>query len=368
MDENENLTPAHVTWSIGELIPEIADQIQCEVLTQNIHSKRIENIIALKDNNVFLGKRDNSQLCKNFIAVRNKETKAVRWYPVDNFFMKSYQPKKNRNLEIQENEGFKEAAINLNKNMGSKKSKTRINMFEKNVRQFSNIIKPIKKAIKKNNLIVDTEVNLNPTIAVTYLPPCNRNANIVQDIYKIDDLISEEIMQSLEEYACGIMQTDILKIAADSKLSPFFLKGIALYPKNLVNVKLLLFVDNLLKFIKEPARVIKSKTHIFCPYSDAINKKILDEFCIIGVNGIRNRPPSMCDKALCYVLTILLILGDFTVDISILSGIVKTTYYNRLPTLMKALGAQSRRNSAVIFTLKLPLVQLPLSTRKKYSI
>lgn len=76
----------------------------------------------------------------------------MRWYPVDNFFMKSYQPKKNRNLEIQENEGFKEAAINLNKNMGSKKSKTRINMFEKNVRQFSNIIKPIKKAIKSNNL------------------------------------------------------------------------------------------------------------------------------------------------------------------------------------------------------------------------
>lgn len=70
------------------------------------------------------------------------------------------------------------------------------------------------------------------------------------------------------------------------RLSPFFLKTFAQISKrNPLKVKLLLFVDSLLKFLNAPFRELKKKIPVFCEYSSLLNKKLLQDFCITLIDG-----------------------------------------------------------------------------------
>ena len=50
-----------------------------------------------------------------------------------------------------------------------------------------------------------------------YLPPRDKHASSIEQVYKIHDLISPDILRSLEVIAEEILQSDILKLATDDR-------------------------------------------------------------------------------------------------------------------------------------------------------
>lgn len=70
----------------------------------------------------------------------------------------------------------------------------------------------------ENNLTIDTNVTLSPIQnEIHYLPPCNRNAGSVEEVYKVYDLLSAEIMDSLDVMVSNVMKDDVIQLAQDSR-------------------------------------------------------------------------------------------------------------------------------------------------------
>lgn len=51
----------------------------------------------------------------------------------------------------------------------------------------------------------------------TCLPPCDRNANSIEEVYKVNDLISLEILNTLENIAQDILQMNVSELSEDKR-------------------------------------------------------------------------------------------------------------------------------------------------------
>lgn len=171
-----------------------------------------------------------------------------------------------------------------------------------------------------NELVVKENDETVSTVQETFLPPCHRTATSIEEVYKIDELISTDLLNSLEDFSMEILQRDTAALSKDkryflivdcynfsyfgacsmwrlanlfvlilvffSSLSEFFLKAFAqTSKKNLLKVKMLLFVDTLLKYLTAPFHMLRKKQPVFCEYSPALNKKILSDFCVTQIDG-----------------------------------------------------------------------------------
>lgn len=68
-----------MTFGHGNLLPENAHQIHCEMFSEVKCPQKVAKVVLTDDskNNTYLGSADNSNLCDNFIAIRNKATNSV---------------------------------------------------------------------------------------------------------------------------------------------------------------------------------------------------------------------------------------------------------------------------------------------------
>ena len=161
-----------VTWSQGDLISANAEKLPFHVLTSEQNPIEVSEIIAENGNNIFIGAKDESPLSNNYIVLRNRKTNKVRnskfhklidyhclrsqheqlrWYKTANFLMQPYRspPIKEETVATPDDqESKREAMLNLNKTMGSKKIKKRVMVAEKINVMTDNIEEKLKIAIK----------------------------------------------------------------------------------------------------------------------------------------------------------------------------------------------------------------------------
>lgn len=364
--QSKDLKLTCVTWSHGYVLPEKTNNMTCSIFCDKNKNMIKKVVIADSNRSVFCGNMDESPLSNNYIAIRSRKTNRVRWCPINNFLMFPYR--RDTEPELQEKEekdiSRKEANINLKKAMGSKKAKRRLMEAEKLNINLTDIEKKLKTDVIENNLTINTNVTLSPIQnEIHYLPPCNRNADSIEEVYKVYDLLSAEIMDSLDGMVSNIMKNDVFQLAQDSRLSQFFFKMLAHIPKqDKMKLKLLLFTDSLMKFLQEPVKAVRSRSTPLCKFSEPLSKKLSDEFCTIGLSNLRNRPPSLRDKAICYILVCLLLINNLKLNVSILSGFLTPKDYQRLPIFMKAIGATKEKNSQTEFCLKFPLADISTFT------
>ncbi len=69
-----------------------------------------------------------------------------------------------------------------------------------------------------NDFVIDSTIIASPESTVTYLPPCNWDAKLINEVYKIEDLVSTEILNELDGFAEEIMRAnDVSQFATDSR-------------------------------------------------------------------------------------------------------------------------------------------------------
>lgn len=65
------------------MLPEKVDHIRCEMLSEITRPKKVAKVVISSDDpnsnaDLYLGNADNSNLCDNFIAIRNRASNSVR--------------------------------------------------------------------------------------------------------------------------------------------------------------------------------------------------------------------------------------------------------------------------------------------------
>lgn len=168
-----------VSWSHGNLQPDAANKLLCEVLSDVQNPQNIIAVLASDNNgNAHLSKRDESLFCNNFMVLRNRKTNSVwvhhsflskcsfsllvlivglffvqiRLYGTENFLMLPYrtqvESRTNSQVKSEEKNVVQNASLNLNKAMGSKRNKRRVTEIEKADIHVDDVEKKLKKAIK----------------------------------------------------------------------------------------------------------------------------------------------------------------------------------------------------------------------------
>ena len=203
---------------------------------------------------------------------------------------------------------------------------------------------------------------------VDILPPRHDLAATKEQVYLVSDILSILEMKQLEEAGERVLaecrdktETDrMVKTRLLSRLGGYLLYGCATSRRDPGHKPaILLYMEGIIKFSRlRPGDMAKGPKILqeFLPPS--IGKKIFDTFSD-GSRGAGNRlvTPELRDKALCYVIVLALLAGDFSIEMNLLSESVfaKSDHLKKLVAMVGAHMVSDTQKMAQFITLKLPL-------------
>lgn len=353
-----------VSFQHGELIPEEAHKVKCGLYAHKKTGKHIV-AVAMDDDHVFTGTEPaaDSQIAWNLIAVRNKRTNKVRLFPTTSVMLSpvSHVAKTSSVSVVTQDDKDR-----LHMKFGSRKQQRVLENYMRTQTDTDALKDKLKSAI--GNVSIE-QATLQPIVNASdqaYLPPMNRDAAIVDDVYSLHDIVSAEELASMKEEAVRIM-----KEPQKEGFSLFFwetlpnLLNIGNSEQVLEGVCALLYADLLIKFLNTSVKSLQKQKNVICPYSEDINFKIISTFTMKSASG-RLRPNSLKDKALCHLIVLGLLLTQFKLNLELLSKSLAVSV-KRLHQYCHQVGAvsSSRASSTVILKLPLPPLKQPQRVIKK---
>ncbi|CAL8111600.1 unnamed protein product [Orchesella dallaii] len=316
------------------------------------------------------------EMMKTFVALRHK--KKMRIFEVTPITVSpyleghSYVVEKPR-IEVEKSRDEKrEAKIDLIKAFGSKKKRLTYERIEKNKIDISDMEASINSAV--NTLAVpDAEPTIKDESILGLIPPCNRDAAMVQDVYSLDDILTKDELNAMDELAENFLAVSLEEIKEwkqTKRYSDYFftmrdkLKSTKSDPRTIKTAKIVLYTELLIAFLKlSYAQVRKKQSQLPDVFPLWLQEKVLDNFSSLNSRGIRNRSDAQKDKICCYIMVLVLFANEFFFDVQLMSTSLNI-HIKKLLTLAKAVGITISQNNAKQYRglLKLPLPR-PIETR-----
>uniref|UniRef100_T1HG57 Dna-directed rna polymerase i subunit rpa49 n=1 Tax=Rhodnius prolixus TaxID=13249 RepID=T1HG57_RHOPR len=337
-------SPCLVSFEYGSLVKNEASNLRCNMYKDKKES--IEQMLVVsKGNQCYKGKLNSNALCQTLLLVRNKRT--------------------NKQKSIDSTSEKSDYVNDLNMVFGSRKAKrySELSMRMKITNSISQdeakqILAEMKGQAKD---IIDLKASSEDAV-LQLLPPCNRDATSPEDVYKAEDILSEMEMNSLDK-AVSLLNDE------NEKKSEFLQAHYNQIDaeENTDKLKLLIYADSLLRFVNMGAIEIKNKNCLrnICPSSRVIGTKILNDFTVLTGNT-RNRPVSYKDKAVCYLMVLILLACNYKLNLELISSLLKGYHQKKLLQLCKTVGlVASTEGKQKVYMLKVPLPKLPALPFKK---
>ncbi|XP_048003024.1 DNA-directed RNA polymerase I subunit RPA49-like [Leguminivora glycinivorella] len=252
------------------------------------------------DDLVYYGNEQNEDLGKTLILARDRKTGKVRLIEVGNAELIPYR-KVDLNSSQQET-----SRLELSRKFGSKKQKQQMEQREK----------------LKSNVVTVTEQMQNVTANVTadqldlssynktdsedfYIPPMDKDATKVEEVYPIEQIMSEEDYENI--------LTELKEVDFVEHYHPYIkslVKGRTYSPQLTV---LAVYTSELIKFTHVGCRDLLKKDFKVCDFSNTLNNIALKCFTEFnkGVRKQRVRPGYLKDKLICHIMVFVLILSNF---------------------------------------------------------
>lgn len=304
---------------------------------------------------------------KHFVGVRSKTTGKIKLYDSVLFHMKP--DVKVDESDICSGTTPKSYLENLNSFTQSFGSKAKKRALDHVLKCKVDPLEDESSALKNFQQL--TPVPDNSQQNIDYLPPQNRNASRVEDVFDIDFIISPEEDASLAIEVQNLLTAPV-HVLMKRKLS--FSAYVSEHFNNVssTKAKYLLYCDYLIKFKKLKYADIKKRDpvpHIPEPYKN----NILNKFTVLSTNEkgkqLRNCPTKMKDKIMSYIFVLALFIDDYKVNINLLLKDLNTNF-KKIITIAQALGCHvsSKKIDGLDVKygeLKLPLfVLMPMHTKK----
>jgi len=203
------------------------------------------------------------------------------------------------------------------------------------------------------------------------IPKCNREASLVEDVYKLDDLIRPEYMSVLVEASQEVVEKygeskETVDQAVNAKtFSRMFAKNLERFRRSPKMLGAAIYIEAILQFLNlRSAQFSKgaSMMQSFIPH--IVKEKMFQEFT--SVQGTMS--PEVKDKAMCHIIVLSLIVNKFQVDFSELSSSFHQTKAEMIKRLARLCGATISTDSLTktsFIVLKLPLASFDVNAFTK---
>lgn len=318
------------------------------IVTNNKTTKCNEGVFSI-NNNIYHGaiRQNVDELTNTYIAVR-KDNK-VRLIEVDQCCLV-------HDVHLQPTESLdrfssKEAATRvLMKTFGGKKSKSYLERTERSKIDLDIIKTQLNKTVDETLI----EENVNYVDEKEIIPPFNKDATNIVNLYNFEDILSKQFLNSLEGEAASVKEFETKKLPISSEFIIKELERVKAHKdvqKQLELIKVLIYLDGLLNYIKCKKRTLHGVE--LSKISDTISHDIIKRFSPKD-STTAIRTAISVDKAICYfiVLTIL-IQPSFELDAQILT----TEICRPKQKIIKSCNmcnVKYQRNSSDIVTFALP--------------
>lgn len=316
------------------------EDVECKLFSNQI-SKRKHAASTIGDI-LYAGDEESDATNNTFLLVRNKVTNKVRVIECTSIELRPQLKDSFKTAELQD-----ASFLELSRKFGSKKQRQKVESRHKlkiDVDTVTNQMKSVKETVKVNTSDVSSYTESN--LADAYIPPINRDATSVDDIFEIDKILTDE---QFEKISGEIESKDL-----DSELLPIVTNTLSNGSGGIKNKVLALYANSLLGMYNTLTRELTKKSFVICQSSSTLNEIVLHNF-MQEIKGRRCRSTQLRDKALCHAIVFLLLMGNYLVPLTELSQAVKISPKTVI-TKVKAIGAhikQSGQNKMI--ELKLPL-------------
>lgn len=237
--------------------------------------------------------------------------------------------------------------LELSRKFGSKKHKQQMEQREKlkiNIQTVTEQMQNVTETITEDKLDL-TSYNKNDSDDF-YIPQINRLADKPEDVYDIDQILTEDQLENI--------WSELEGKDYESDMFPFIKTLMSMRQHSEKHIVLAVYANSLLKLYLTNVKEISKKSYIACPHSAKLNDIILSSFTTM-TNGRRCRPTQYKDKALCHALVFVLLINKLKFELEGLCNDVKLTV-NNASMKVRVTGAHVvNSGSKKVVQLKLPL-------------
>ncbi|RZB66621.1 DNA-directed RNA polymerase I subunit RPA49-like, partial [Asbolus verrucosus] len=305
--------------------------------------------------------RDDDDSVNRFLLISNKKTGKVRLVPVDIAILAPQLNQKEG--DVVDNANANSLNI-LNKEFGSKRIKRITEQRERLKMNINDVKEQLEKTVEALEIKESESFSMGPGENDSmYRPHINRDASTKEQVYVLNEIVPENVLNSLEEEAQHVLSSDLEQF----DVSPFIKQHLIQLQNSSVasrieKCELLLYLHYLITFVNKPAKNI-TKRFIICESSQDVNNHILDNFSVTSNTG-RTRPLSMKDKAICHILVLSMIGFDYQLDIETLAKSMKLGI-KKLQEMGRILAFSPHGKDKSRMVLKIPLPPAVLLSPKK---
>uniref|UniRef100_A0A0C9R1T9 POLR1E protein n=1 Tax=Fopius arisanus TaxID=64838 RepID=A0A0C9R1T9_9HYME len=348
--EPGKIQPIIVNFQNGQLKDTEARKMKSGIFHDE---KKNKTVLAMSNGQVvYRGYRPDptKELTYTMLAIHNRKTGKIRLIQAERWQVAPVLDREpERNDEIDGNR-----LMMLNRTFGSKKVKRRTEQYEKMKVNVEAVQQQLEDTVSKVEIDRD---DLTPKIedqSTADLPPCNRDATLVEDVYSLHDIIPKDLLKTL--------QSQIEYIETQERTSEFYLRtlrAIKASPQSEKKIAILEFIYSIVTWLSLPLKDAKKKTNEICPVSPEVSQYILETYSVNSTSG-RLRPASVRDKALIHCIILSLMISGFKLDLEMFGSLITGRLgLKKLLELARIVGAMPTKNDKRLVMLRVPMPSAP---------
>ncbi|XP_015122477.1 uncharacterized protein LOC107044916 [Diachasma alloeum] len=347
--EPRKIQPIIVNFQNGQLKDTEARKMKSGVFYDE---KKKKTLVAMSNGQVvYRGYRPDpaKELTYTMLAVHNRKTGKVRLIQAERWQVAPVLDREpERKDEIDGNR-----LMMLNRTFGSKKVKRRTEQYEKMKVNVDAVQQQLEETV--SNVEIDRD-DLTSKIddQSAHLPPCNRDAALVEEVYNLHDIIPKDLLKALH--------SQVEYIQALERTSEFYsrtLRAVKECPQTEKKIAILEFIYSVATWLNMPMKDAKKKSKDICPVSPEVSQYILETYSVNSTSG-RLRPVTVRDKALIHCLILTLMISNFKLDLEMFATLLTGRLgLKKLLELARLIGAVSVKTDKKIVFLKVPLPAAP---------
>ncbi|XP_037952945.1 uncharacterized protein LOC119683359 [Teleopsis dalmanni] len=319
VEANESTLPTLVNFQNGELKEVNEDKMQFHAIKYKDNTK---GVMVKVNDDVYHGPFTENEHMQNFICIRNKETNKMRLIPikqamVNNQVYNELERKRIAQLPAEV------SRLHMLKEFGGRKA-SRFVTSRENMKVNIDMVKDDLDATVNDSKIEQDDPNDSTSnVLVTQYdiirPKFNAEATKQEQIYDVHDVVPEELLERLEDEAKAVFDADVSDLPINSVYILNLVKKLKESPisnQSILHIKLLVYMDCLLNFIKSRARSMKNVE--LSQISEKVENHVRSNF--VNPNGTSFlRTVLGTEKSICYYIVLALLTSEkYEVDMKIL--------------------------------------------------
>ncbi|GBN01533.1 DNA-directed RNA polymerase I subunit RPA49 [Araneus ventricosus] len=364
--KREKRVPLFITdFSHGQVKINTPSELKFQCFKKDTDKHKVEcevnrSLVATSGRLNYIGICNVSSL-RYFVGVRDKISGKMKLYDCVIFRMKPKLQMVSRNMQPI-SKTYKEKLDTLTESFGSKARKRALSLKQK-----STIDASLVKEISVNNSVLQPSLNKctndDSPLSIDYLPPLNRIASSVNDVFNIRHIISLEEDTSLNMEAQALLTAPLDEF---TKKRFSFCKYVSVRFENVsaVKAKYLLYFNYLIIFQQLKYTDMRKKDPT-SSIPDPYKKNMLEKFTVISRTNsgktTRSCSSQVKDKLVSYIFVLALFIDEYVVNLEEIAEEMSNIKVPKLTTVAEALGCYITKKKIVEQIIKYAELKIPLN-------